>query len=98
MGIIINDEVGGQYGDSINDTYGCYHDCDIFIKKTDTGINIKSKAKIFVTKNARTEQKIPLMRVLTQGYIATEDLATTDLFTVLYADLKSKYTNTTDDI
>lgn len=109
MGILIGDTIEiTRTGLSITGAYASFCTNEIRLEKREEKMTdaegvetktviytVRSVARIWKDADARTCEKHPLDGIMVQKTLTTEEM-NTNLYTVLYNELKSKYTTTTD--
>jgi hypothetical protein len=105
MGIIINDSITFNNGVTLTNCYCGIHESMIDITRNDLHntttkkYNVRSSYTIWANKEARTNDLTSLDRGnLTLNLDSTELEQNVNLFELLYNEIKSKYTDYTDDI
>ena len=97
MGIIINDTITLNNGLTASTIYCSFGDDEIFIKKNNGEYYIEGHYKIWFNKDYRTDGKHFLDTGMILVKITSNDLSS-NLYTLMYNELKTNYTSTTDDL
>ena len=106
MGIINKDVFTTRYGLELTNTYISLGNNNIELRKereTDVDDNIIEKYTltgifdIWLSKEFKNKGKNPFTSYVIHKVLSTNEI-TTNLYNILYADLKKKYTNTIDDL
>jgi len=105
MGIIINDSITFNNGITLTNCYCGLHNSMIDITRNDLyntapkKYNVRSSYTIWANKEARTNELIYLDKGnISLNLDASELEKNVNLFELLYEEIKSKYTEYTDDI
>jgi len=98
MGIINNDAYTTPQGDSITGTYISISDSHLTINKNISGTySVYSTFRVWKNKSAKDAGNIYYDVInLSKNFISSE--ITTGVYALMYAHLKTVYTNTTDDL
>jgi len=106
MGIINKDAFTTRYGLELTNTYISLGENNIELRKereTDVDNNVTEKYTltgifdIWLSKEFKNKEKSPFASHVIYKVLSTDEI-TTNLYNILYTDLKKKYTNTIDDL
>ena len=98
MGIIINDNLTFKNGCSAQNTYCSFFNSTIELSKgSDNNYYVRSSAAIYFNKSFRNGNKPILDRVNVSALLNDTPQLDTNLYEILYEELKERYENTTDD-
>ena len=97
MGLINLDSYTTQYGYEITNTYIGIGDNEISIRKEEGGWLLEVELKIWHSKEHRDAKKEPYDTIYIYKGLSDSDI-TTNLFSIIYTEVKQKFTNTVDDI
>ena len=98
MGITINDTLNLNIGIAKASTYASYGNSTLRINKdtTTSNYNVECIACIWADYTSRTDGKPFIEQINTTVGITSGQLLTDNVYTILYDDLKTSYTSTTD--
>jgi len=95
MGLINNDSYETPFGTSLTGTYISVATNTMYVFRVETGYMLRYTATVWATQEARTEGKASVSTTRYGVTLTGEQLAQ-GIYDLAYADLKTKYPNTTD--
>ena len=97
MGIINKDIFVSQYGQSVTDTYISLGNNSIELRKEDNKYLLLGVFNVWLSKSARETNKSSFKSIIIHKELTSDEIIS-NIYGMLYSELKKKYTNTTDDI
>ena len=100
MGIIIGDTINLSNGLTVANAYGSFGNNEIRLSKNEndnTQYILESHYNIWVNKDNRTNNKSIIDAGNIRKTLTVSELSS-NLYSILYTEIKSKFTSTTDDL
>ena len=97
MGIINNDSFSTRYGQDLSKTYISLGDNCIELRKEEGKYILMGIFNVWLSKESRLNNKSSFSSTIIRKELSASEI-TSNLYTILYTELKKKYTNTTDDL
>ena len=100
MGIIIGDTITLSNGLTVQNAYASFGNTEVQVRKDENNNSqyiLESHYHIWVDKNNRTNNKSIIDAGNVRKTITASDL-NSNLYTILYTEMKSNFTTTTDEI